>query len=167
MKSGLIITLLILWPNLLWLFFPPKDAPGKAQEQGDGRFLVILEWIGRLGVFVIPVFYAIEVESMVQGISLGIMAVALLVYYSGWARYFYRGRLYTLLFAPLMALPVPLAISPVLYFAAASVLLASWPLALATALLGATHIPISYRSYRALSGGPQSHNHSISHEPGR
>ena len=83
MKSGLIITLLISWPNLLWLFFPPKDAPGKAQEQMDGRALVMIEWIGRLGVFVIPVFYAIEVERMVQGIRLGIMAVALLVYYTG------------------------------------------------------------------------------------
>jgi len=166
MKSGLIITLLILWPNLLWLFFPPKDAPGKAQEQADGRFPVILEWIGRLGVFVIPVFYAIEVESTVQVISLGIMAVALLVYYSGWTRYFFRGRLYALLFTPLLGLPISLAISPVLYFAAASFLLASWPLALATALLGATHMPISYRSYRALSGGTQFHNQSVSHEPG-
>jgi len=150
MKSGLIITILILWPNLLWIFFPPKDAPGKAPEQVNGRAFIILEWIGRLGVFIIPVFYTIDVESAVQVISLGIMAVALLVYYTGWARYFLRGRTYALLFRPLLALPVPLAISPVLYFAAASALLASWPLALATVLLGATHIPISYRNYRLI-----------------
>lgn len=150
MKSGLLITILVLWPNLLWMFFPPKDAPNEAQEQVHGRVLVILEWIGRLGVFVLPVFYVIEVKSTMQVISLGTMVLALLVYYTGWARYFLRGRTYGLLFQPLLTLPVPLAISPILYFAGASVLLASWPIALATALLGATHIPISYQSYRAL-----------------
>ena len=150
MKSGVLITVLILLPNLLWMLFPPKDAPKVEQEHVNGRALVILEWVGRIGVFVIPAFYAIEVHSTVQIISLGIMALALLVYYTGWARYFLRGRSYALLFRPLLALPVPLAISPVLYFAAAAVLLSSWPLALATILLGATHIPISYRSYLAL-----------------
>ena len=151
MKSGVLITMLILWPNLLWMIFPPKNTPGDELEPTNGRVLVFLEWVGRIGVFVIPVFYAIEVQSTVQIVSLGIMALALLVYYAGWARYFFCGRTYALLFRPLLALPVPLAISPVLYFAAASALLGSWPLALATLLIGATHIPISYHSFRKLT----------------
>lgn len=150
MKSGLFITILILWPNLLWMLLPPRDAPDEEQVRANGRVLVILEWVGRIGVFVIPVFYAIEIQRTVQIISLGIMGLALLVYYAGWARYFIRDRSYALLFQPLLSLPVPLAVSPILYFAAASVLLGSWPLAVVTTLLGVTHIPVSYQSYRAL-----------------
>jgi len=151
MNSSWLIPVLILIPNLLWVLFPPRDPLSDGQDQPDGRLLMILEWVGRIGVFVIPVFYVIDVESTVQVVSVGIMVLALLVYYAGWARYFLRGRAYALLFNSLLGLPIPLAISPVLYFAAASVLLGSWPLALATALLGVAHIPISYRDYRRIS----------------
>jgi len=150
MNVSWLIPVLILIPNLLWMLFPPIDMPRERPEKPNGRLPVILEWMGRIGVFVIPVFYVINVASTVQVVGVGIMALALLVYYAGWARYFLRGRAYALLFKPLLGLPIPLAISPVLYFAAASVLLGSWPLALATALLGVAHIPISYRDYRRL-----------------
>ena len=40
--------------------------------------------------------------------------------------------------------PLPLAISPVIYFLAASVLFKSWHMALATLILGIGHLPISY-----------------------
>jgi len=64
----------------------------------------------------------------------------------------------------LLGLPIPLAISPVLYFAAASVLLRSWPLALATALLGVAHIPISYRDYRRIVAPTPAENETSWHE---
>ena len=53
-------------------------------------------------------------------------------------------------------MPIPLAISPIVYLLAASVLFGSWYLALATVILGIGHLWISLREskkqYSTLSG---------------
>jgi hypothetical protein len=161
MLPGGLISVLILLPNLLWMVFPPRGKPASDPVQRDGlyRLMEILEWVGRIATFVIPFFYRKDVQSTGQVASLVVMALALLVYYAGWARYFLRGRSYALLFEPLLGLPIPLAISPTVYLLAASVLLGSWYLALATVLLGIGHLWISYQesqhltSYRLRSDG--------------
>jgi hypothetical protein len=110
----------------------------------------VLEWVGRIAAFVIPFFYRINVQSTRQVVSLVVMALSLLLYYAGWARYFARGRSYALLFEPLLGIPIPLAISPIVYLLAASALLGSWYLAVATVILGVGHLWISYRESQHL-----------------
>ena len=85
--------------------------------------------------------------------SLTVMVLALLVYYAGWTRYFLRGRSHALLFEPFLRLPIPLAISPIVYLLAASMLLGSWCLALATVILGFGHLWISYQDSKGAHAG--------------
>jgi hypothetical protein len=110
----------------------------------------VLEWVGRIAALVIPFFYRIDVQGTRQVVALVVMALALLVYCAGWVRCFTRGRSYALLFEPLLGIPIPLAVSPIVYLLAASVLLGSWYLAVATMILGLGHLSISYREFRGM-----------------
>jgi hypothetical protein len=149
---GGLISILILLPNLLWMVLPPRGKPedDAVHRNGQHRVMEILEWVGRIAALVIPFFYRIEVQSTRQVVPLVVMALALLLYYTGWTRYFTRGRSYALLFEPLLGIPLPLAVSPIVYLLAASALLASWYLALATLILGLGHLSISYREFRGM-----------------
>ena len=147
MWPGGLIPILIMLPNLLWMLFPPRGQPegGAGPTGGLHRLMEILEWVGRIAALVIPFFYRIEVQSPWQVVALVVAALALLFYYAGWARYFLLGRRYGLLFDRLLGVPIPLAISPIVCFLAASVLFASWPLALATVVLGVGHLWITFQ----------------------
>ena len=146
MPTGGVISILLLLPNLLWMLFPQREQPAAAVEAAEPswRALETVEWGGRIATLVIPFFYRVEVQSTRQVVALVVMALALLFYYAGWARYFVRGRSYALLFAPFLRVPIPLAISPIVYFLAASVLFGSWYLALATVILATGHLSISF-----------------------
>jgi len=142
---GGLIPILIMLPNLLWMLFPPRGQPeGSVGSTGRlHRLMEILEWVGRIAALVIPFFYRIEAQSPRQVVALVVAALALLFYYAGWARYFLRGRRYALLFDRLLGVPIPLAISPIVCFLAASVLFGAWYLALATVILGVGHVWIT------------------------
>lgn len=161
MPLGGLVTLAVLLPNILFVLFPPSDAPAAKATAGGymTKLMEALERIGRIGSFAIPFFYAIEVDGSTSTLVLTAMALALGFYYAGWARYVLRGRSNALLFAPLMGIPLPMAVSPVLYFLLASVLLRSAPLAVAAAVLGVGHIYVSWGSWqqvlRAQSASPQ------------
>lgn len=146
MLPGGLVPVLILLPNLLWMAFPPRGRPGGdlGPPGAHHRLMQSLEWVGRIATFVIPFFYRVDVQSTWQVVAVVVMALSLLLYYAGWARYFLRGRRYALLFESFLGVPIPLAISPIVYFLAASVLFASWYLALATVILAIGHLPISF-----------------------
>ena len=146
MLPGGLVPILVLLPNLLWMLLPPRGQPKGSTGSTPRlhRLMEILEWVGRIATLVIPFFYRVEVQSIRQVIALAVMALALLFYYAGWTRYFVRGRSYGLLFEPFLGIPIPLAISPIVYFLAASVLFGSWYLALATAILAIGHLSISF-----------------------
>lgn len=150
MLPGGSVSILILLPNLLWVALPPRGQSdgGSGRVGGLRRLMEVFEWAGRIAVLVIPFFYRVEVQSARQVVALVVMAQALLLYYVGWARYFARDRSYALLFQPLLGVPLPLAISPSVYFLAASVLFGSWHLALATVILGIGHLWMSSQASR-------------------
>ena len=75
------------------------------------------------------------------------MVLALGFYYAGWARYALKGHRFVLLYAPLLGVPLPMAICPVVYFAAAAVYLGSWPLAFAAGLLAIGHLAVSQNEW--------------------
>ena len=152
MPLGWLISVLVLLPNLLWMFFPPRGAPAaeSAPRGGLARLMEGLEWAGRLGCFVIPFFYQVEVKTALQVGALVTVALALSLYYAGWARYFVQGRSYRLLFEPLLAVPLPLATGPVIYFLAAAMLLGSWLLRIAAVALSVGHLYVTHHSFQAL-----------------
>ena len=143
---GWVIPLLVLFPNLLLMRFPPTGKP--ADASGVNRWLDLLERIGQAGVFVIPFFYRPRIQGALATISLVAMTLALVCYYLGWLRYMRQGRHYALLFAPLWGIPLPLAVMPVIYFGAAAVLVRSWDLALATLVFAIGHLAVSEHECR-------------------
>jgi hypothetical protein len=144
MPLGGLITLAVLLPNLLMLFLPPREVPATIDEKEPRyRMMEIIERVGQAGVFLIPFFYPLPVLRAASVDALAVMVLALLFYYSGWARYVSKGHRYVLLYAPFLGVPLPMAISPVVYFAAASVFLGAWPLAAAAVVLAVGHLYIS------------------------
>ena len=146
MPNGWIITIAALAPNLLWMVIPPPHIP--PAERDKDRFtkeMVVIEWIGRIGIFTIPLFCSIEITNQVDKIATLVMLGSLALYYIGWARYFINGRDYRFLYEDLLKIPLPLALCPVIYFGAASIVLHSIVLAIAVVIFGVAHIYISHQ----------------------
>jgi len=153
---NLIIVAVILLPNLFFAIFPPaqsnpSDATIKTQMPGGWNIVIIFEQIGRICVFLLPLFWELKPEGRVKGLILpAIMLVCLIGYYTCWIRYFAGGREIRLLFEPLFFIPVPLAVFPVTYFILAGFLLGSWPMVLAAVVFAASHIAETLRSMHLL-----------------
>ena len=71
------------------------------------------------------------------------MVAFLLIYYAAWLRFFLKDRQYELLYSPLRGLPLPMVVSPIAYFLAASVFLSSWFLGAFAVVLAIGHTYIS------------------------
>ncbi len=142
---SLILPCLVLIPNLLFLGAKPVYMPEGRNKENP--ILAVAEGIGRLGVLILPVFWEIHLEKTYELIVFIGMIGSILFYYAGWIRYFTKGREYKLLFAPLLRIPVPLAISPVLYFSFAAIILHSPILLIASLILAVGHIPMSLAEY--------------------
>ncbi len=148
MPLGGVITLAVLLPNLLVLALRPVGIPPEpARKDRRIQGMEILERLGQVGCFAIPFFYRLPAPHSASLDALVVMALALGFYYAGWARYALKGHRFVLLFAPLMGVPLPMAVSPVVYFAAASIFLGSWLLALTTVLLAIGHLSVCQREW--------------------
>jgi hypothetical protein len=149
MPLGGLITLLVLLPNLLMLFLPPNSLPAAAEKKSSLTLVMeIVERAGQVSAFVIPFFYSLRVKGSLEIASLAGMILALSFYYINWGRYVLQGRAFRLLFQPCLGIPVPLAISPVVYFLLASLLFHSWYLLAAAVVLGIGHIYVSSLEWR-------------------
>jgi hypothetical protein len=146
MYLGWLVSVLVLVPNLIFFKFLPAKSSPKPQRGSKSSVMKLMEYlerIGQVGVFAIPFFYQTSVQTVLQKISLKVMIVFLLIYYSGWLRFFLKGRQYVFLYSPLMGLPLPMAVSPIAYFLAASFFLNSWFLGAFAVVLAIGHIYIS------------------------
>jgi hypothetical protein len=138
---SLIIPLIVLLPNLI--FFRMNSSESNRNKEKENPVLSAAEGIGRIGVFLLPVFSVIHVVHFYEMIALLGMLISIAFYYFGWIRYFIRNREFRLLFTPIMGIPVPMAISPSVYFLFAAVVLHSPYLFISSLILAAGHIPIS------------------------
>ncbi|WP_187377827.1 hypothetical protein [Paenibacillus senegalimassiliensis] len=150
---SLIIPAVVLLPNFLFWAWPPEGMPSSVQAVQVHLGLKVAEGAGRVGVMVVPLFYGIHMNQSLASLALVIMIIAMLLYSVGWVRYLRQGRRYYWLFAPLWGIPVPMAIMPVLYFLASSLLLESIPMLVSAIILGIGHIPSSLQIYRNLEPG--------------
>ena len=147
--ASLLITAGVLAPNLLFLVLPPSDAD-KFGTSADSLFFRILERIGQVGSFILPLFFPLEFSGTLVRVAWIMMGVFLAFYYAGWTRFFVGSRGYALLFKPMLGVPVPMALSPVLYFLVSSVVLGSIWQAIAAAILGVGHVTVTVREYRRI-----------------
>lgn len=146
---NLLFSLLILLPNLLLIRWKPVNMPNSS-EVSEPPLLVAAERVGQPAVLLIPVFHALQVRTPIEMTALGVMLAALLVYYAGWLRFYRNGRDYRRLFAPLLGIPVPMAVAPVVYFILLAVLLHSPYQLLAAGVFAVGHLPISWRTRQRL-----------------
>lgn len=139
--------------NLASAVLPPSDLPAtrKVVAADRPRTLAWIEQVARISVFAVPLFYSVRPPNLIEGTASVVLLAALGVYYLCWFRYFTRGRCAWLLYQPLWGVPVPMAVTPVIYFAAASVVVHSTWLAAATLALSLSHIPLSRREARRLT----------------
>jgi len=147
---SLVITAAVLLPNVFYLVFPPlnlkKHAPPK-----DALLFTILERVGQVSCFVLPLFFELTFTGSLVVAAWLVTALSLGLYYAGWIRFFWNGRDYALLFAPMIGVPVPMAISPVALFLVSSLVLDSIWQAFAAILLGIGHITITVREHQRVA----------------
>lgn len=148
--SSIVIPLLILIPNMIFFALKPTNVSVVNNESNNTaeKILTAFEWLGRIGIFILPIFYKINTSSTQIKVFLLLMILSLGIYYACWRRFFVRNRDYSLLFKPLWLIPIPMAVSPILYMLFASFVLNSKLLLLSTVLLSIGHIPISYNEYK-------------------
>lgn len=139
---SLIIPIAVLLPNLFLMGRPPRNKPIEIKNKEIPIFK-IAEGMGRLGVFVLPIFSYIHHDKPYEMISMIGMFIFLLLYVVGWVRYFKGDEEYRLLFSPMIGIPVPLAITPILYFLCSSIVLHSYLLFISSLILAIGHIPNS------------------------
>jgi hypothetical protein len=139
-KSGAVIPLLVMLPNILWMILPKEGA---AQGKPVPTWLNILENIGRIGILVVPFFYALDFHQPYLIPVLVGMGLALGIYYACWLNYFTHGRKAELLRAPFMGIPLPLAVAPVVFLLLSSYLMGSWLMLAVSAVFGVAHIWVS------------------------
>ena len=93
---GGLITLVVLLPNLIVVFFPPTQKLTGSLSANDRRLLImtIIERIGQISSFVLPFFYQLPGSSTPGLVAALIMGVTVVIYYAGWIRYL-AGKLNT------------------------------------------------------------------------
>lgn len=152
-STGALVSLPIFLPNVIWWLWPPREIQAAQSAPAGTReaWLARLESLARAAALTAPFFRPLVIGTAVDRVALVVMAAVWCVYAIGWMRYLASGRTVTALYAPMFGLPVPMAVAPAIYFAAASVVLHSPWLAAAAALLALTHIPLSLRRWQRLS----------------
>jgi hypothetical protein len=134
---GLVVSVAVLAPNLLLLVFPPRT------ERPTARIPWPLSWLERGGQALGVVVPAITTPGQLVWPWCVVVVAAILGYYSLWWRYLGRDRSWAALYRPLGRIPVPMAIFPVVAFAATAAWLSNPWIALAAAIIAAGHIPAS------------------------
>jgi len=149
---GWMVPVAVLLPNIVWAVLPAGASPATPKPVPPHwvRWVEVVEWVGRMAVLVLPVFSQFRLGTAASVLAGEVMFLALAFYYTGWARYFTRGRTAVLLYKPLFGVPLPMAVSPAVYFLAASAPLRSVPLAVAAVVFGAAHVAVGRFEYESL-----------------
>ena len=140
--TGLLISLILLAPNFLFVIFPPRKS--QPNQTKTNFFFTILEKIGQVGCFSIPVFSSFNFDQRRINIWFSLMAISILIYYTLWVRYFTHNRDLMVLFSPIAFIPIPMAIFPVLAFFFAAIWGKSVLLGFASILLAISHFKITF-----------------------
>lgn len=136
-RSGAIVSVLLMLPNLVWMLFYSLDPGAKDAVPFS---LSLAENVVRSVALALPFFYPLHLKRTWSMAVLGAMAGALAVYYLAWGRFFLGGGAAALLSAPLLAIPSPLALAPVTLLLLSSYLMNSWWMFGAALCFGVLHV---------------------------
>lgn len=145
---GLIVSTLVLAPNLLLLWFPPRG------QNVVARVPRLREGIERAGQALCLVVPAITLPGPIVWWWLLPGVVALATYCALWCRYLAAGREQALLYAALWRIPVPMAVMPVVVFLCAAAWLSNPWIAIAAVVLAVGHIPVALLTRSAIRATP-------------
>lgn len=104
---GLALSLAVFAPNLLLLWFPPRPA---MEHVAVPKVVEVLERSGQALCVTVPVITVGDRPLWWWAIPAAILIVA---YWALWGRYLLSGRRLSSLFAPVVGVPVPMALLPV------------------------------------------------------
>lgn len=148
--AGLLVSLVILLPNIAHFIFPPRDVPDKLPP--SPWYFTALEQIGRYACFALPLVFGKQIAEQPFSILVVLMGICTAFYYICWIRYFISGREFSLLFKPLWRLPIPMALFPVLYYIILGIWLESLIFLIPALMLCIGHLVISWRTYKYIKG---------------
>lgn len=150
MPNGWIVTFLLLLPNALFLFLAPRNVPVETDGRRQFKMQVLetVERFGQIGCFALPFFYNFHFETLGDKLALAFFCLFMAIYFTGWTRYIQQGREFRWLFAPLLGIPLPMAVMPVMALIAVAVNFRAWLLAAAALILGFGHIPVSWLEWQ-------------------
>ncbi|WP_382304072.1 hypothetical protein [Herbiconiux sp. UC225_62] len=134
---GLVVSAAVLAPNLLLLPFPPRDS------LPDSTAPAPLTWVERAGQALCLVVPALTAPGPLIWWWLPLVALSLGGYYALWGRYLARGRAAWDLYRPVWRMPVPMAVLPVVTFAATAAWLSNPWIAASAVVLAVGHLRVS------------------------
>lgn len=143
---GIIIFTLPMLINIIYVFFPPMNAPKEPAQVN--KIIEFIEQATRI-LYMLAICFLVSQRKIDYGsfwLYLGI--VFLVLYYFVWIRYFLGGRDVALLSKRFCWIPMPLAVFPVLYFLSAAIWLHNIPAAIIMIIFGIAHNVVSYSSFR-------------------
>lgn len=136
-RSGALIPILLLLPNVAWMLLP-NSAAGPAATVPAA--LAVVENLARIATLAIPFFLSLNLMKKYSAPAVAGMALALILYYAAWARFFLGGGSPDLLSAPLAGIPLPLAIAPVALLVLSAYVLDSWWMLRCSLVFGVAHL---------------------------
>ncbi|MDF9844269.1 MULTISPECIES: hypothetical protein [unclassified Paenibacillus] len=145
---GFILPLLILLPNLLFIFFAPRYVPSSITA--PPVIFTILERAGQISCFSLPILFGHRIAVQPVTSLSWLMLICLIFYYMCWVRYYRSGRPFGMLFKPLGPLRLPMAVFPVLYFSLLALWIHSLLFAAAAAVFAIGHLIVSWNTYKQI-----------------
>jgi hypothetical protein len=142
-KSGIIIPVLIMVPNLIYYLKMRNKSDVPASNKSAPTFIKIIENIGRLGILITPIFFSLNLDNRFSLFFLLLCLLFLSLYYIAWLRHFMSGSNQIDLRKRLL-IPLPLAVYPSLYLICSSYLLSSIPMLIFSVVFAIAHIWVTY-----------------------
>ncbi|MGN1164903.1 MAG: hypothetical protein ACI4S2_00565 [Lachnospiraceae bacterium] len=142
--AGVIIFALPMLINIIYVIFPPVNAPKEPPKVN--RAIEFVEQATRMLYMLAICFLVTRKGISYRSFWLYAGIVFLVLYYIVWIRYFAGGRDVALLTKNFGPIPMPLAVFPVLYFLCAAVWVHNMPAFIIMIVFGIAHNIVSYSS---------------------
>ncbi len=142
--KGFILPLLVLLPNLLFIFFTPHNIP---KTVSPPLIFIVFERIGQVTCFALPILFGTKIAEQPINFLTWLMLICLIIYYLCWIRFYWSGREFAILFKPLGFIPIPMALFPIMYFILLAVWLNSYLFAVPAVLLAIGHFVTSWSTF--------------------
>jgi hypothetical protein len=142
-KSGILIPVLIMVPNLIYFLNMRNKTDVPANKRSASKFSQMSENIGRLGILFVPIFYTLNLNNRFSLLFVLLCFLILLLYYIAWLRHFVSGS-HQIDLRKRLLVPLPLAVYPSLFLICSSYLLSSVPMLMASLIFSIAHIRVTY-----------------------